>query len=90
MSSKFENIFRINRKSLFATLGGFETSGAFFLGYTYIWSTVHSFAALGAMMMKSSSFESPKPIDNTLKNNVVAFMRSVRISWKVRVNLLHE
>ena len=36
ISSKFENIFRINRKSLFATLGGFETSGAFFLGYTYI------------------------------------------------------
>ena len=34
MSSKFENIFRINRKSLFATLGGFETPGAFFLGYT--------------------------------------------------------
>ena len=32
MSSKFENIFRINRKSLFATLGGFETSGAFFQG----------------------------------------------------------
>ena len=30
MSSKFENIFRINRKSLFATLGGFETPGAFF------------------------------------------------------------
>ena len=40
MSSKFENIFRINRKSRFATLGGFETSGAFFLGYTWIWSTV--------------------------------------------------
>ena len=34
MSSKFENIFRINKKSLFATLGGFETPGAFFLGYT--------------------------------------------------------
>ena len=32
MSSKFENIFRINRKSLFATLGGFKTSGAFFQG----------------------------------------------------------
>ena len=31
MSSKFENIFRINRKSLFATLSGFKTSGAFFL-----------------------------------------------------------
>ena len=30
MSSKFENIFRINRKSFFATLGGFETPGAFF------------------------------------------------------------
>ena len=34
MSSKFDNIFSINRKSHFATLGGFETSGAFFLGYT--------------------------------------------------------
>ena len=32
MSSKFENILRFNRKSLFATLGGFETSGAFFQG----------------------------------------------------------
>ena len=30
MSSKFENIFRINRKSLFATLGGSEIPGAFF------------------------------------------------------------
>ena len=43
MSSKFENIFRINRKLLFATLGGFETSAAFFLGYTYIRSTVDSY-----------------------------------------------
>ena len=34
MSSKVRNIFRINRKSLFATLGGFETPGALFLGYT--------------------------------------------------------
>ena len=40
MSSKVRNIFRINRKSLFATLGGFETPGAFLLGYTWIWSTV--------------------------------------------------
>ena len=32
MSFKVRNIFRINRKSLFATLGGFETSGAFFKG----------------------------------------------------------
>ena len=41
MSSKIENIFRINRKSLFATLGGSEIPGAFFLGYTWIWSTVN-------------------------------------------------
>ena len=34
MSSKFENIFRINRKSLFATFGGFETPGALFFWYT--------------------------------------------------------
>ena len=40
MSSKVRNIFRINRKSLFATLCGFETPGALFLGYTWIWSTV--------------------------------------------------
>ena len=42
MSSKVRNIFRINRKSLFATLGGFETPGALFFGYTWIWSTVFS------------------------------------------------
>ena len=41
MSSKVRNIFRINRKSLFATLGGFETPGALFFGYTWIWSTVN-------------------------------------------------
>ena len=48
---------------------------------------VHIFAAPWAMMMKSSSFESPKPYPLTfyLKNSIAALLISVRTCWKVPI-----
>ena len=45
----------------------------------------YSFAATWAMVMKSSSFESPKPylFALNLKNSIAALLKSVRTSWKV-------
>ena len=49
--------------------------------------TGHSFAALGAMMMKSSSFESPKRYLLILnsKNSIAALLAPIRTCWKVPI-----
>ena len=49
--------------------------------------TGHSFAALWAMMMKSSSYESPKPylLTLNLKNSISALLTSVKTCWKVPI-----
>ena len=49
--------------------------------------TGHSFKALGAMMMKSSSFESPKLYSSTLnsKKSIAALLTTVRTCWKLPI-----
>ena len=49
--------------------------------------TGHSFAAPWAMMIKSGSFESPKPylLVHNLKNSRMPLLTSVRTSWKVAI-----
>ena len=51
----------------------------------------HSFAAPSAMMMKSGSYESPKPyiLVNNLKNSRIPLLTSVRMSWKVAINYIN-
>ena len=58
MSSKFENIFRINRKSLFATLSGFETPGTFFRVYLNLkHSAKRQFSAVSIFLELNNNFQ---------------------------------
>ena len=54
--------------------------------------TGHSFAALWAMIMKSSSFESLKLYSLTLylKNSIAVLLTSVRKCWKVQIYYINR
>ena len=54
--------------------------------------TGHSFATPWAMMMKSGSFESPKPylLAPNLKNSIIPLLTSVRTSWKVTIYCINR
>ena len=54
--------------------------------------TGHSFGALWAMMMNSSSFESPKSylFGHYLKNSSLVLLRYVILSWKVPIYYINR